>query len=189
MLSASAMQSSVTSGWAWGPSSREPSAASSRRHSAAPSMLWARIPACSVTGAARGRTTVRSTQLEPARLLAARRADSWVDKPGSRAAMGSGGAAPEETRSRAGGSPGDADAVALGDGARLVVAGVGVADHTQARVGGEHPIQLLGGGGRAVRYYHHAGVEGPADAHPTAVVEAHPGGAAGGGWEGGGDPP
>src|SRR5918996_4047447 len=74
-----------------------------------------------VMSAAPDRPTERSTQLEPARLVAARRADSWVDKPGSRAAMGSGGAAPEETRSRAGGSHGYADAVALGDGARLVV--------------------------------------------------------------------
>ena len=42
----------------------------------------------------------RSTQLEPARLVVARRAGSWVDRLGSRSAMGCGGAAPEGTRSR-----------------------------------------------------------------------------------------
>src|ERR671919_1732386 len=52
-----------------------------------------------VTSAARDRSTARSTQLEPARLVAASRADSWVDKPGSRATMGRGGEAPEEKRS------------------------------------------------------------------------------------------
>src|ERR671919_430014 len=48
---------------------------------------------------ARDRTAVRSTQLEPARLVAASRADCWVDKPGSRTSMGCGGAAPEAKRS------------------------------------------------------------------------------------------
>src|ERR687892_540279 len=49
--------------------------------------------------AAREPTAVRSTQLEPARLVAPSRADGWVDKPGSRTSMGCGGAAPESKRS------------------------------------------------------------------------------------------
>src|ERR687897_2106654 len=59
-----------------------------------------------VMSAAPDRTGVRSTQLGPARLVAARRADSWVDKPGSRTSMGCGGAAPEEARPRSVPGPG-----------------------------------------------------------------------------------
>src|SRR5919106_2874338 len=55
-----------------------------------------------VMSAAPDRSTEGSTQLEPARLVAARRADSWVDKPGSRATVGCGGGAPGEKRSSGG---------------------------------------------------------------------------------------
>ncbi len=57
----------------------------------------------------------------------------------------------------------------------LLVAGVHVPDHAHPRVVGEHPLQLLPGQRGAVGHAHLAGVDGPADADPAAVVDAHPG--------------
>src|SRR6516225_1055628 len=63
---------------------------------------------------------------------------------------------------------------------RLLVAGVHVPDHAHARVVGEDPLQLLRGQGRAVGDAHLPGVDRAPDAHPAAVVDAHPRRAGGG---------
>jgi hypothetical protein len=64
--------------------------------------------------------------------------------------------------------------------ARGVVAGVGVAHHAGGRVVPQHALDALGGGVGAVADDDHAGVLRIAHADAAAVVQADPGGAAGG---------
>ena len=60
------------------------------------------------------------------------------------------------------------------------VARIRVTHHAGGRIVPEHALDALGGGVGAVADDHHTRVLGKADAHAAAVVEAHPGGAAGG---------
>jgi hypothetical protein len=70
------------------------------------------------------------------------------------------------------------DQVPAGRGDRFRVAGVGVAHDAQAGVGGQHALQARRAASACRRRRSPAGVQAVADAHPAAVVEAHPGGAA-----------
>ena len=54
------------------------------------------------------------------------------------------------------------------------VAGVDVPQHAEARVVGQHPLDLLPGQRRTVRHAHLPRVQRAADADPAAVVERHP---------------
>src|SRR5919108_1554756 len=58
---------------------------------------------------------------------------------------------------------------------RLVVAGVGMAQHTCPRIGGQDTLEALGHLVRAVGDDDHAGVDRIADADAATVVDAHPG--------------
>ena len=72
-------------------------------------------------------------------------------------------------------SPSGSRHPALGrDLERALVAGVGVADHAHPRVGGQHPVELLGGELGAVGDADHPGVDRAADPDPAAVVDATP---------------
>ena len=62
---------------------------------------------------------------------------------------------------------------------RASVAGIDVAGHAHAGVGGQHPFQAHSRFRRAVGDDHLAGVQAVADADAAAVVEADPGRAAG----------
>ena len=68
----------------------------------------------------------------------------------------------------------EADAALGGDLDGAVVAGVGVADDAGAGVGGQHPLELLGGEVGAVGDGDHPGVDRAADADAAAVVDRHP---------------
>ena len=58
---------------------------------------------------------------------------------------------------------------------RLFVPRVGVPHHARSGVGGQHPLEPLGGSGGAVGHDDHPGVNGVADTDSAAVMDAHPG--------------
>ena len=66
------------------------------------------------------------------------------------------------------------EAVLVGGGHGVVVAGVSVAQDARRRVGRQHALEPVAGVVGAVGDDDHAGVDGVADADAAAVVDAHP---------------